>query len=147
EGLQLRQPVTQQSVVPDTASRQQAPPLVRPYLNAFPGTNGAALGPGLAQFNAGYSNPSSLNASSIRVDHAINSKLTLFGRYNYSPSSLDQRSPPLGGPVLSLTQSLASTVQTGTAGLTALITPGIINEVRANYSNHRVGSTYALDNF
>ncbi len=99
EGLRLRQPSTQQTAVPDAASRQQAPAAMRPYLNAFPIANGAALGAGLAQFNAGYSNPSSLNAYSIRLDHAVNSKLNLFGRYNYSPSSLDQRGPvPASGP-------------------------------------------------
>src|SRR5438876_8814671 len=85
EGLRLRQPSTQQSVVPDAASRQQAPAAMRLYLNAFPMANGAALGAGLAQFNSGYSNPSTLDASSIRLDHTINSKLNLFGRYNYSP--------------------------------------------------------------
>ena len=36
EGLRLRQPSTQQTVVPDAASRQQAPAAMRPYLNAFP---------------------------------------------------------------------------------------------------------------
>jgi hypothetical protein len=147
EGLRLRQPSTQQSVVPDAASRQQAPAAMRPYLNAFPVANGAALGPGLAQFNAGYSNPSSLDATSIRLDHAISSKLNLFGRYNYSPSNLDQRSPPLAGPVLSLKGILASSVQTVTMGLTEVITPRMANEVRANYSNQRVDSTNAMDNF
>jgi hypothetical protein len=148
EGLRLRQPSTKQTAVPDAASRQQAPAAMRPYLNAYPIANGPELGAGLAQFNAGYSNPSTLNASSIRVDHAINQKLSLFGRYNYSPSDLDQRSPPLSsGPVLSMTQSVSSSLQTGTAGLTETITPRISNEVRANYSNHRVGSNYAVDNF
>jgi hypothetical protein len=147
EGLRLRQPVTQQSVVPDVGSRQQAPAAMRPFLDAFPIPNGAPLGAGTAQFNAGYSNPSSLDATSIRVDHAVNSRLTLFGRYNYSPSSLEQRSPPPASPVLSLRQSLSSSVQTGTVSATELITPGISNEVRANYSNHRVGSNYVMDNF
>ncbi len=101
----------------------------------------------MAQFNSGYSDPSSLDAASMRVDHVINSKLTLFGRYNYSPSNLDQRSPPQAGPVLSATRSLSSTVQTGTAGVTELITPGISNEARANYSNHRVGTENTLDSF
>src|SRR6516164_7634055 len=96
EGLRLRQPSTAETVVPDTASRQQAQatvPAILPYLNAYPLANGAELGAGLAQFNASFSNPSSLDAYSIRVDHVINSKLNLFGRYNYSPSSIDQRGP------------------------------------------------------
>src|SRR5260370_628677 len=36
EGLRLRQPASQQSVVPDATSRQQAPAAMRPYLNAYP---------------------------------------------------------------------------------------------------------------
>jgi hypothetical protein len=58
-----------------------------PYLNAYPVANGAELGAGLAQFNAAFSDPSTLNAYSIRVDHIINPKLNLFGRHNYSPST------------------------------------------------------------
>jgi hypothetical protein len=148
EGLRLRQPSTQQTAVPDAASRQQAPAPMRPYLNAFPVSNGAALAGGLAQFNAGFSNPSELNAYSIRVDQAVNSKLSLFGRYNYSPSSSDQRGPLFSsGTVLSTINSISSSVQTGTVGLTELITPGINNEVRANYSNQRVINKYAMDSF
>jgi len=63
EGLRLRQPATQETVVPDVASRQVQTPAgiaIRPYLNAYPVANGVELGSGLAQFNAGFSNPSSL---------------------------------------------------------------------------------------
>jgi hypothetical protein len=69
----------------------------------------------------------------------------LFVRYNYSPSRITLRGAP--SAALSTTESVSSSVQTGTAGLTELITPGISNEVRANYSNHRVAANYALDNF
>src|SRR5262249_24864953 len=141
EGLRLRQPATQQSVVPDLASRQSAPVAMRPYLNAFPIPNGLPLGPGTAQFNAGYSNPSSLDATSIRLDHAISSKLNLFGRYNYSPSDADLRAPVVPNPVLRMTESLSSRMHTGTVGLTQVVTPGMSNELRVNYSNHRVGTT------
>lgn len=147
EGQRLRQPATQQSVVPDDASRQQAPAGLQPFLNAYPRANGPSLGGGTALFNASYSNPSSLDATSLRVDHILNSRLTMFARYNYSPSSLDQRSPPLAGPVLSLTQSLFSAVHTGTVGLTAILLPGIANELRGNYSNDRIRTKYDLDNF
>src|SRR5262249_11040362 len=58
EGLRLRQPLTQQTVVPDAASRQQAPAAMRPFLNAYPIANSAQVGTGLAQFNASFSNPS-----------------------------------------------------------------------------------------
>jgi hypothetical protein len=146
EGLRLRQPSTQESVVPDSPSRQQAPAAMQPYLNAFPVANGAEVGAGLAQFNASYSNPSSLDAYSIRVDQVVNSKTALFARCSYSPSSFSERGP-LGPPytVLSETEPISSSVQTLTLGLTELIKPEISNEVRANYSNQRIIESYALD--
>lgn len=139
-------------------------PAILPFLNAFPVANGSEVfapctpnvngcpasgqqPTGLAQFNASFSNPSSLDAYSIRVDHVINPNLTLFGRYNYSPSSQNQRAPFPGSPVLSSTETFSSSVQTLTLGLTERVTPGISNEIRANYSNQRVGTRYSLDNF
>jgi hypothetical protein len=148
EGLRLRQPASQQTVVPDAASRQQAPAAMQPYLAAYPITNGAAVGGGAAEFNASYSDPSSLDAYSIRVDHVINSKLNLFGRYNYSPSSLTQRGPIQGfEPNLSVTEQLSSSAQTVTLGLTEIISPRMSNELRANYSNDRISTTFSMDNF
>jgi hypothetical protein len=88
EGLRLRQPITQQTVVPDSASRQQAPSTMQPFLSAYPIQNGSELGSGMAQFNASYSNPSSLNAYSIRVDQPVNSKINLFGQVRLLPIQL-----------------------------------------------------------
>lgn len=117
---------------------------MRPYLDAFPLANGPALGQGLSQFNSGFSNPSVLDGSSVRLDNLVSSKVHLFGRYNYSPSGLDQRAP---ASVLSTTQAISSSVNTVTAGLTELITPDISQELRVNYSNQRVRTEYRLDNF
>jgi len=148
EGLRLRQPATQETVVPDAASRQQAPTAMQSYLNAYPLPNGRALGAGLAQFNGSYSNPSSLDAHSIRVDHAINSKLTLFGRYNYSPSDFVQRGPLITTErVLSTSQSGSYSIHTFTLGVNQVLTPRISNEIRANYSNDRVVTKYIADDF
>jgi hypothetical protein len=147
EGLRLRQPATQTTLVPDDNSRQQAQasvPGILPFLNVFPLANGPAVGSGLAEFKASFSNPSSLDAYSIRVDHVISSKLNLFARYNYSPSNTDQRGP---FSVLSTTQSLSSSVHTFTIGLTERIKPDVSNEVRANYSNQRISNKYAIDRF
>jgi hypothetical protein len=70
---------------------------MQPYLNAYPIPNGAELGSGTAEFNASYSNPSSLDAYSIRVDHVVNARIS--------------------------------------------------NELRANYSNDRVGGKFKMDDF
>jgi len=148
EGLQLHQPSSQETVVPDVASRRQASAAIQPYLNTYPVPNGAGLGAGLAQFNAAYSNPSTLDAGSVRINHVVNSKTSLFGRYNYSPSSIEQRGPSLAfGTVLSTREFASFSVQTFTIGLTEIISQGISNDVRANYSNQRVGIRYALDHF
>ena len=150
EGLRLRQPATQQTIVPDGSARQNAPAVMQPYLAAYPIANGAEIpdGSGRAEFNGSYSDPSSLNAYSIRVDHAISSKLTLFGRYNYSPSNFTQRAPSQGFELnLATLGNNSSAVHTFTVGLTQLITPRMNNEVRANYSNDRLGTRLTMDNF
>ena len=147
EGLRLRQPSTQETAVPDSASRQQTPATMQPFLSAYPIQNGPELGSGLAQFNASYSNPSSLDAYSIRLDHAVNSKINVFGRYNYSPSSFVLRGPVITTPVLSTRESESASIQTFTLGVNQLLTPRISNELRANYSNDRIGTQFLLDDF
>jgi hypothetical protein len=170
EGLRLRQPSTQETVVPCDSTcqmfgnaRAMAPAAMQPYLNAYPIPNGPELfepctpnvngcpasgqqPTGLAQFNGSYSNPASLDAHSIRVDQVLSSRLNLFGRYNYSPSSTNQRGSFAPG-ALSATQSLSFSVQTFTVGLTQIINQRISNDVRANYSNARVNIKYSLDDF
>src|SRR5262249_58100106 len=104
--------------------------------------------PGLGDLNGRFSNPSTLDAYSVRVDHLVSAGLNLFGRYNYSPSSLNQRGAGFStGAVLSSTNSLSSSVHTLTIGATHLIGPRTSNEMRANYSSHRVGLSYAMDDF
>src|SRR5574341_599686 len=141
EGLRLRQPRTSQNVVPSLASRQAAPSQIQPFLNAYPLPNGAALSGGLAQFNASFSNPSSLDAFSIRVDHTLNSKTQLFGRYTYSPSEVTSRGTGNN------TGTFAAKLRTLTIGLTHSISSRVINEVRANYSSQRATNSFRTDNF
>jgi len=151
EGLRLRLPSTQETVVPDASSRQQAQAKglgILPYLNAYPVANGTALGAGLAQFNSTFSNPSSLDAYSIRMDQVVNSKINMFGRYSYSPSSLDQRGAfPAPYTVLSTRELESSSIQTFTLGLDQLLTARVSNQLRANYSNDRIETKYISDGF
>jgi hypothetical protein len=144
EGLRLRLPQTQLSIVPNASSRGAAPIGVQPFLNAFPVANGADVGNGFAQFAAAFSNPATLDAYSLRIDHTINTKLTLFGRYNYSPSTVTQRGP---SGVLSHTQTTRFVTHTLTAGVTALLSRRISNELRTNYSNVKAATVNHLDAF
>ena len=73
------------------------------------------------------------------MDHTVNQKLTLFGRYNYSPSENIQR----GGRAPRRTRSLLTefNTQTLTGGVTWNVTPQLINDFRINWSQNK-GASY-----
>jgi Carboxypeptidase regulatory-like domain/TonB dependent receptor len=147
EGLRLRLPQVALTEVPDINARQNAVPALRPYLNAFSLPNGTDnVATGVAQFNASYSNSSTLDAYSLRIDHRVNDKLALFGRYNYSPSETLQRGNGSGSALTQL--SLASiTTHTATIGSTWSVTPATTNDLRFNFSKVDAYSHVYLDNF
>ena len=147
EGVRVRQPQVANTYVPDLASRQNAPAAVQPLLNAFPKPNGAELGDGTAQFTAGYSDPSSLNSYSARIDYLLSRRVTLFGRYSDAPSSIVQRG---GGRFRTAYSNLNHTkarIRTATLGAGGTITPHVVNEFRFNYSLSGGQSFLTLDNF
>jgi hypothetical protein len=144
EGLRLRLPQFSLTNVPTLALRQQVPPSIQPILNAFPLPNGRDLGSGLAEFSASYSDPSSLDATSVRIDHTIKSKFTVFGRYNKAPSKTSTRQ---AGINLSTLLLAALNTQTVTLGITSLLTPLATNDLRVNYSSSGARQTRVQDNF
>lgn len=146
EGLRLRQPQTALSTVPSLASRRQAriqAPQVAPFFDAYPLPNGRDLANNLSEFNASYSNPSNFDATSLRADHKANQNLTIFGRFNHSPSETIVRSPRQLATVT--TTEIETT--TLTLGADAVISSRAANEFRANYSLSRGASLSSLDNF
>lgn len=146
EGLRLRLPQTALTNVPDLNARQSAVPAMQPYLNAFPLPNGADnVATGVAQFNSSLSNPGTLDTYSLRIDHRLNDKLSLFGRYNYSPSALDQRG--LAPFALSVVSASQITTQTATIGVTLSISPIAANDFRFNFSSTDSSSSFNTDNF
>src|SRR6202011_1760395 len=98
---------------------------------------------GTAQFNASFSNKSSLDAYSIRIDHRILEKLTVFGRYSYSPSQVDVRGT-IGPSVVSPANI---TTQTATIGTTWTLSPSTFNDLRCNYSRANAPGSNQMDNF
>lgn len=145
EGLRVRQPQIANTYVPSPASRQNAPSAVQPLLNAFPKPTGSDLGNGTAAFAAGYSDPSSLNSYSGRIDYLLSQHLSLFGRYSDAPSSLVQRAGfSFGYSTLLHTKDRTQTV---TAGANETITSHAVNEFRLNYSLSRGNGFLTLDNF
>ena len=144
EGLRLRLPLVATTTVPSLSLRQSAPANVQTLFNAFPIPNGQDLGNGLAQFTAGYSDATSLSATSVRLDQAIGGKVTMFARYSYSPSSTAQRNS--SGELSNPRPTLFNT-RTLTLGVTAILTPSINNEFRSNWSRQFGGTFLVLDNF
>ena len=147
EGVRVRQPQVANTFVPDLASRQNAPAAVQPLLNAFPKPTGAELGNGTAQFTAGYSDPSSLDSYSGRVDYLLSQRVTLFGRYSDAPSSVVQRGGGRFHTAFSNLNHTKARTQTATVGADGVISPHVINELRFNYSLSRGQSFLTLDNF
>jgi len=146
EGLRVRQPHVANTYVPTLASIQSAAAAVQPLLNAFPKPNGKDYGNGTAQFIGNYSDPSSLNAGSIRMDYVPTNKITIFARYNYAPSSINQR-----GTSAAYTYSNIQQTQYGfqslTLGTNQALTTHLTNEFRFNYSRSRGQSVLVMDDF
>lgn len=146
EGLRLRLPETGLSTVPDVTARQNATPAMQPLLSSFPLPNGPDnLTTGIAQYNATFSNPSSLDAYSIRIDHRLGNRLNVFGRYNHSPSEIAQRGA--SGNSLNTVSTTNITTQTATLGATWILSPSITSDLRFNYSRTNAHLFSNLDSF
>ena len=151
EGLRLRQPIVSQSLVPTVDVRNTASAVLQPFLKAFPLPTGpeviAANGSktGLAHNDASFSNTTSVDSTSLKIDHNFREGLTIFGRYSYAPGSNFARNPT---NVSNATANANTTVtQTATGGLTWVVNPRIVNEFKGNYSRSNSGGTSIADDF
>jgi hypothetical protein len=149
EGVRVRQPRVAKTYVPTLDTRTNAPTAVQPLLNAFPKPTpgGQNFGDGTAAFIAGYSDPSTLNAASIRVDYLPFQKVTIFGRYSDAPSNIAQRGGGSSQTAYSNIFHTKERTQSLTLGSNQVITPRLTNEFRFNYSESRGNSFLTLDNF
>jgi len=152
EGLRLVQPqAASLSYVPDTALRQAAPVALQPVLNSFPVQNGAEIvdqqgnQTGLAQFIGTWSNPSQIDAYSVRLDHNFSEKLKIFFRFSDVPSSANTRPT---GAYANPANDVATdfTTRTLTLGANSLLSARLVNEFRINYSSNEAISSYGLSN-
>ena len=145
EGLRLEQPRVTITHVPTAAYRAAAPAALQPFLNAFPIANGPDLGNGLAEFSASYADPSTLDATSLRLDHTVGSRLTLFGRYNFAPSDTEQRGA--GFYMLSVNNPIEFETKTLTLGANMTVASNMLNDLRFNWSATRGASHLVVEPF
>lgn len=151
EGLRLLLPSSESEYVPTQAFRSWVSPNALPYVNAapLPSPNSPGNEDGCtvpdpttgtptacdALFDYGYSYPSRLNSTSVRIDETFGAAIHAFIRYADTPSSMAQ-----GAEVVSTNKTNTHGV---TAGLTATITRNLLDDVRFNYSYDEEGSTYS----
>jgi outer membrane receptor protein involved in Fe transport len=154
EGQRLRLPISGTSYVPSLRVRSAAVARIKPLLDATPLPTGdetttttpcdpaasAACSPatrttysGWSPFAYAFSNPGTMDATSIRVDHTFNSRLTMFGRFSESPSSITNYVPSVSSGPSSVSVIDAAT-RSLTLGATMAVSPRVINELRINQS-------------
>ena len=147
EGLHLTQPQAATPIfVPDNALRAAAPTPLNQVLNAFPVQSANAPDDtvnGFSQFNGSWSNPSSLDSTSIRFDHVVNDKLRLFFRFSDTTSSSTVRQ--VDSPTME--NLLAYTLRTYTSGVGSLFSNRLSNELRFNYSSNETVGNQVIDAF
>jgi Carboxypeptidase regulatory-like domain/TonB dependent receptor len=143
--LRVTAPFTDLANVPSITTRRSTSAQLQPFLNAFPVPNGISLIDGAAQYEAVISNPARNDSASLRLDQIINAKNTLFLRYSLSPSSSERRGSETVSPNVVTHQSSHSDVYT--AGVGTILSGGLVNDLRVNYSRSTALSYSIMDNF
>jgi hypothetical protein len=166
EGLRLAAPhAATVNYVPDATLRSTSPVAVQQALNAFPSPNGPevlvscdpASDPscppsgqkpdGLAEFIAGWSNPASLDSTSVRFDRIASDRLRLFFRFSDTVSNTTTRETYQVNGAPTARDISGYTMRTYTAGVTSVLSPLVSNDFRLNYSSNRASLKTSLDTF
>jgi hypothetical protein len=150
EGLRLQQPQTASGDFFTVSARAAVAPVYKPIVNALPlpDPNAPLIDPScdnitnpcLANLTVAYSNPSALDATSIRFDHNLTGKIILFARYNHAPSHEAARFWE------EVNDNKANT-DLVTVGATVLLAPTKVNDFRANWSRNTDAYVVSLTNF
>jgi len=144
EGLRLINPTPSQLYeVPSNDLRQKAPDALKPFLASFPVSTQPDNGNGLSYYTAGYSAPSSIDSSSLRIDHRFSDKFKIFGRYSDSPSNGTSRQPS----DLAQVNATIINMKSVTLGATNVLSPTKVNEFRLNVTGNDYKSSRTLDRF
>jgi hypothetical protein len=147
EGLRLRQPQSEVASFLTPAARANVSPAWQRWVNADPIPTGPPINepcdnittPCLANLTMSSSLPSAINATSLRIDHTVNNRLTVFARYNHS------RSSSVSGGNSENFQKALENVDGATVGATVILSLNKVNDVRFNSSrNVAKDSQYAV---
>ena len=129
------------------AGRTPAASALLPVMNAFPLPSPKGLEDatnGFGQFIGSWSNPGSLDSTSVRFDHVVNDKLRLFFRFSDTTSSSATRFQSSIVPP-SVDNISTYEMRTYTAGASSVFTNRLSNDFRFNYSSNGVTDTSVID--
>lgn len=87
ERMSLRQPFVWEQPVPALPESQRVADWAKPILLLFPPANGQIFTAGIGVWTGRSVQPADLHAGGLRVDQSITSRISVFGRYNDSPST------------------------------------------------------------
>jgi hypothetical protein len=146
EGLRLTAPQEATTTyVPTPELIAEAPAVLRPILNAFPKPNAGSLPAAgkLASYTNSYSQPSVIDAHSLRLDHALSDTWHIFGRFAYTPSSTRAR---YSGDMAQVNDTAVNS-KSLTLGSTNMFSSAMTNDLRFNLSwNDQISTSY-MDTF
>ena len=147
EGLRLSAPqAAVVNYVPDAALRASAPSPLNQALNAFPVPNGKDdPANGIAQFIGTWSNPASIDSTSVRLDHVFKERHRLFFRFSDTQSNSSVHGVYTQNETTSSNQITSYTTRTYTSGVTSLVTNRLSNDLRLNYSSNFTTNDFAVD--
>lgn len=132
--VSMLQPIVWVQPVPSLSARESAQAWAVPVLSLFPNPTHGDPSAGLGEWVGRSTRPAALHTGGARLDQAIGDRITLFGRYNDSPSRND-----FGG--LAVNQ-LDLRTQSLTIGLNARIAPAATVDVHLNESQATANSLW-----
>src|SRR6267142_3189396 len=130
--------------------RSPAASAMLPVINAFPMPSPSGLEDatnGFGQFIGSWSNPSSIDSTSIRLDHNLSEKVRLFFRFSNTTSNSAMRLGGTSGLVPSVETISAYTTRTFTGGVSSALASHLTNEFRLNYSSNVATADQEIDTF
>ena len=163
EGMRQRLALTQIALVPSTAAKSgilpvldnrgnvtstrtvAVNPAIRPFLTLWPNPNGNTYADGTGDYVTSPSNPTNQDYFMVRVDHQLNAKNSMFGRYSFDTDSFrkyaDAASPQLNSVSIASARRQYLTLQLATT-----FSPVLLNNFRFAYNRSvQVNDTQMID--
>jgi hypothetical protein len=134
DGMRLKSLLSWRAAVPDAQARHESPVWARPLLDLYPLPNAQELGSGLAVWTGQAARPARFDATSIRLDHALTSGITLFGRFGQTPSTSQ-----FGGAQIN---DIAIASRGFSLGADARLKPNLAASIRMNVSESSLRSVW-----